>query len=182
MTSVRGNPVEPRKTYWYHVYSHILRNNRYLFVLQNNNITAASLKSLKNDLKKSKLESLTVRNSIFRAAAKQIGLTKLGNLFQGQTMILFTDIDNNENPNLIKQVAHLSEKYKNNLLLVGGNVEGMIITLDTFKEIKELPSKVQLLGELLSVIGNPANSIALSLSQTPQLLSATLDQHIKQLQ
>src|SRR5690348_9734087 len=70
--SKRGNPVEPRKIYWYEIYAKILNNSRQLFVLQNNNISAKNYKKLKIDLKAKGLECLAVKNGVFSAAARNL--------------------------------------------------------------------------------------------------------------
>jgi ribosomal protein L10 len=176
--SKRGNPVSARKTYWYETYKHILQNQKYLFVLQNNNIPSQTLLSLKKELKKSGLENLTVRNSVFKACAKDLKKPEIANLFQGQNIVLFT---NNDNDQVIKDVGKIALKFRDHLLLVGGDIEGMVVTNNTFNMIKTMPSKQQLFQQILGIIQQPAHNIVSLLGQTPQMLAATLDQHEKNL-
>jgi large subunit ribosomal protein L10 len=123
-----------------------------------------------------------VRNAVFGAAAVSSGKSKLKNLCQGQTMIWFSSATDSDNPNILKDVGKLAQKYKENTLLIGGSVDDLIITAQTFVELEGLPSKVVLFGQLLGLIQYPATSIASLLSQTPQVLAASLEQHKKQLE
>jgi large subunit ribosomal protein L10 len=178
--SVRGNPVDIRRTYWFHVYKNVLKA-RYLFVLQNNNIPAPILVQLRKELTKSNIEMLNVRNAVFAAAAKSDQKHQLKNLFQAQTMVWFSDVDDTTSPNLLQDVGKIAQKYKTYLFMTGGMMEGDVITTETFNELKSLPPKAVLFAQLLGVLQHPASNLASILSRTPQLLTANLEQHVKQL-
>jgi large subunit ribosomal protein L10 len=178
--SKRGNPVEARKIYWYEIYAKILNNSRQLFVLQNNNISAKNYKKMKCDLKEKGLECLAVKNGVFSAAARNLKHENLGNLFQGPSLIWFSSLSDMDAPSMIKDVAGLVEKYPN-MLLVGASIDKFVLTADTFKEVKKLPPKSVIYGELFGLISYPSGAIANILSHGPQVLASTLDQHIKQL-
>lgn len=178
--SVRGNPVPVRLTYWYHVYQQVL-TSRNVFVFQNNNIPANTLKKLRLDLSDLGIEMLNVRNGVFRAACKQDN-QGLMNLFQGQSMVWFSNTTDNDNPKFLLDLYKVSNKYKQHLFLVGGKMDDMVLTLDGFDHVKTLPNKTQLLGQLLGLLQYPAGQLTATLSSTPQLLAASLDQHVKQQQ
>ena len=178
--SVRGNPVDTRRTFWFNSYLNILKA-RYLFVIQNNNIPASSYQALRKELLKKNIECLQVRNSVFGAACKTQGKGNMRNLFQGQTLVWFSNATDAENPNIIKDVATAIKKH-NHLLLVGADLEGMLITAQNFDQVVKLPSKQQLYGELLGVLSHPGGTIARILEQNQQSLTTTLDQRIKDLE
>jgi ribosomal protein L10 len=152
-----------------------------MFVLQNNNIPAQKLVQLRKDLAQSHLEVLNVRNGVFAAAAKRDGKRDLTNLFQGQTMVWFSNATDSENPKLLQDVAKIADQYKQFVFLTGGMMENIILTADTFQDVKALPPKAVLFAEILGLIQYPGTTIASILSQTPQTLAANLDQHVKQL-
>ena len=177
--SKRGNPVEARKIYWYEIYAKILNNSRQLFVIQNNNISAKNYKKLKCDLKEKGLECLAVKNGVFSAAARNLQHKNLGDLFQGPTLIWFSSLSDMEAPTMIKDVAAIVEKTPN-MLLVGASIDKLVLTADTFKEVKDLPPKSIIYGELLGLISYPSEAITNIMSHGPQILASTLDQHVNQ--
>ncbi|KAJ3270110.1 YmL10 [Terramyces sp. JEL0728] len=170
--SRRGNPVDHRRTFWYAIYSQILQS-KYIFVFQNVNIPAATFKKLKLDIA-GKMETLSVCNGVFRACCKDNKLEKFANLFQGPTTILFS------NQEIVPDVVKIGNKYKQHLILVGGKLDDFMVTSDTFEDVKKLPSKAQLLGELLGVLSYPAANISRVLQQSPMVLAASLEQYSKQ--
>ncbi|KAJ3337359.1 hypothetical protein HDU91_001509, partial [Kappamyces sp. JEL0680] len=150
--SKRGNPVDVRRTYWYNVYAKVFSQSRCMFVLQNNNLPAQKYKSLKVELRSKGLECLAIRNAVFGAAANNANLPQMRNLFQGPTLVWFSPLSDEQAPNLIQDVSRITQKYKQHLLLVGGCVDGLVLSADTFEDIKKLPPKIVLYGELLGLI------------------------------
>jgi large subunit ribosomal protein L10 len=179
--SVRGNPVDVRRTYWYHVYKNVLKA-RYLFVLQNNNIPAPLLVQLRKELSKTSIEVLNVRNAVFAAAAKSDQKHQLKNLFQAQTMVWFSNASDSENPSLLQDVGKIATKYKTFLFMTGGMMEGDVITAETFNDLRSLPPKAVLFGELLGLLQYPASTLTSILARPPQQLTSSLEQHVKQLE
>lgn len=179
--SVRGNPVDSRRTYWFNVYKQVLESSHLVLVVQNNNMPAREYTAFKNELKSKHLECLAVRNGVFGAACANAGLEEMRNLFQGPTLAIFSSASDSQAPNLIKDAAGVLKKYAESTLLVGGHFDRFIFSAEKFEEIKALPPKVQLFGELLGLLQYPGSNIAQILSQTPQILTASLLQHQKQI-
>ena len=179
--SVRGNPVDSRRTYWFNVYKQVLHSSHLVLAVQNNNMSAREYTDFKNELKSKHIECLAVRNGVFGAACANAGLEGMRNLFQGPTLAIFSSASDTQAPNLIKDAAGILKKYTANTLLVGGHFDRFIFSSEKFDEIKSLPSKVQLFGELLGLLQYPGSTIAQILSQTPQVLAASLEQHQKQI-
>ena len=175
--SVRGNPVDARRTFWFNSYLSVLKS-RFLFVIQNNNIPASVYQELRKDLLKINIESLLVRNAVFAAACKSQGKGNMKNLFQGQTLVWFSNATDAESPNLVKDVAAAIKKH-NHLLLVGADLEGMLVTAQNFEQVVKMPSKQQLYGELLNLLAHPGSSIARILEQNHHALALTLDQRLR---
>ena len=175
--SVRGNVVDSRRIYWFNIYLKLLQFSRLLLVVQNNNLTAQNYKAFKNEAALKGLECLAVRNAVFGAACAQTGKQELRNLFQGPTLVIFSSASDSQAPDLIKNAASLLKKQTTNTMLVGGFIDDFIFSAQKFKEIEALPPKIQILGELLGLIQFPASTIAQMLSQTPQVLAASLEQY-----
>ena len=116
---------------------------------------------------------------MFAAACSQIGKQELRNLFQGPTLVIFSSALDSQAPDLIKNAANILKKQQASTLLVGGFMDDFILSAQKFDEIKALPPKAQILGELLGLIQYPASAIAQILSQTPQVLAASLEQYQK---
>ncbi|EGF78174.1 hypothetical protein BATDEDRAFT_26944 [Batrachochytrium dendrobatidis JAM81] len=192
--SCTGNPPPPHRQFWYSTYKQIVQS-RYVFILQNNNLNAQDHVKLRLAFRAAGLNSLVVRNAIFRAATCHVyetlnrpDLVHVAQLAVGPTMVVFTDLNDEEaahiaiqnhlpsTSGIISTFSHIIQAQKK-LVMVGGIVEGILVTADSFKQVLELPSLPRLRAELLGILQSPATKLVTTLQQTPATLVANLKQH-----
>ncbi|KAL2919503.1 poly(A)-binding protein binding protein [Polyrhizophydium stewartii] len=181
--SVRGNQPDARHLYLYNLYKHMLEA-RLAFLVQNFHMTAKEYNQTKLALRKIGFNTILVRNRIFEAASRGVygktELARIGKLAQGPTLLIFSDLSDAEAPNLIRDFAKTIKPNKK-MLLVGGKIDSMLVTADTFASVLQLPTLAHLRAELVGLLEMPAQRIVGTLSQTPSALLATLQQHQNQI-
>jgi ribosomal protein L10 len=151
----RGNPVPVKRTFWFNKYKQIMETNRCLFVVQDNNLTAKELRQLKLQLSSSGLSLVHLKNSLFRAAS--------GWSFSvGHAMLLFSNQSEQQNPKMLQQLKQL---LGNRIFLLGGQVDGTILSNQEFFELASLPTLSEQRVELTRVLSHPAQSLVDILGQ-----------------
>jgi len=78
-----------------------------------------------------------------------------------------------------KTLNEFAKEHEEKLTLLSGTLEGSVLTLEEVKELAALPTREQLIGQLLSVLNGPARGFASVLSgvqrSTVQVLQAIVD-------
>ncbi|XP_071542229.1 large ribosomal subunit protein uL10m-like isoform X9 [Panulirus ornatus] len=122
-------------------------------------MTAASLFAARVQLNKINLVYLKHNNNIMKLALTGTKYEALLSLYQSDTVTFVGD-----QPSVAKLLK--LEKRIPGLLLLGGVVEGRFMSLDNLKQYAALPSLQTLHGQLVGILGSPA-----------QYLSQNLDHH-----
>ncbi|KXK26675.1 MAG: 50S ribosomal protein L10 [candidate division WS6 bacterium OLB20] len=117
-----------------------------------------------------------VKNTLFKIALEKAGLPVPELLEGGEHAVVFSGKEISEVAKLVSKHAEETEKME----IVGGLLNGEYITAQQVKDLADLPSKDQLLGQLLSVFNGPARGLVTVLSgnmrEMVQVLSAIKDQ------
>lgn len=117
-----------------------------------------------------------VKNTLFKIALEKAGLPVPELLDAGEHAVVFSGDDVSEVAKLVKQHAEDTEKME----ILGGLLDGEFISAGQVKDLADLPSKDQLIGQLLSVFNGPARGLVTVLSgnmrEMVQVLSAIKDQ------
>ncbi|CAG8584642.1 4852_t:CDS:2 [Ambispora gerdemannii] len=176
-TSRYGNPFPPRRIYLHNLYYIKVHCNRLLFILQHNNLTIPEQLELRKSLTKVNAELLVIRLGIFRAILQLTGTYEnLTPLLVGPTCIITSNVSDEENPKLIKDLLAIINKNKK-LLLVGGKLDSNLMNIQDIERVSELPGIHTLHSELLGVISSPTSKIPQILSQTQKNLLLNLETH-----
>ncbi|CAG8591834.1 1301_t:CDS:2 [Ambispora leptoticha] len=176
-TNRYGNPFPPRRIYLHNLYYLKVHYNRLLFILQHNNLTIPEQLELRKSLTKVNAELLVIRLGIFRAILQLTGTYEnLTPLLVGPTCIITSNVSDEENPNLIKDLLAIINKNKK-LLLVGGKLDESLVNIQDIERASKLPGIHTLRAELVGIISSPASKISQMLSQTPQNLLLNLESH-----
>ena len=75
-----------------------------------------------------------------------------------------------------KQIAAFAKKLKENLKLMGGVMEGRFLSREEVTMLSAVPSREELLGQLVSVLAGPARGFVTVLSGVPRGFVVALDQ------
>lgn len=117
---------------------------------------------LRKEMREAGVDYFVVKNSMLRFASKEVGYDFSDNL-TGTTAIALSP----EDPVC---VAKILTKYAKDLkdetefAVKTGFLDGEIIDIKTIAEIGSLPTKEQLIGQLLSVLVAPIRGLAISLN------------------
>lgn len=117
-------------------------------------LTVAEISELRKKLREAGIEFKVVKNTLTWRAAQEIGLQDLEGYLEGPTAIAF-------GPDPVSPAKLLSEfaKAHKALEIKGGVLEGSVIPVDKVKALAELPSKEQLLGQIVSAMQAPISGL-----------------------
>ena len=170
--------MDVRKTYLYEIYKDIVPS-RALFVVQNNNMNAQEYQAFKRECKGAGFAVTMIKNSVFGAALDHIDPANsiLKNLIVGPTILVFSKATDSEQPDLLKDFARVSHKYKSKSLVVGAKWDGKVYSLEGLEQITKLPNIMQLQSQLVGLLSMPAQRLVGTLNQSPMVLARLLSQH-----
>jgi len=114
-------------------------------------LTVAEMNELRRKLREANIEYRVIKNTLARLAAKDIGLEGLKDFLEGPTAIAFGTEDPVAPAKIISEYA----KDHKALEIKGGVLEGQIVSLEKVKALADLPSKEQLLAQVVSVMQSP---------------------------
>lgn len=178
-TATSATSFPPRRTFIYNKYHATLNTNRIVFILQHNNLTVSELVQVRQDL--SLLPSapiLTVlRSGVFSALLRDSAYENLSPLIMGPTCIVATDHPDSET--LTEVIGVLARHRK--LMLLGGKVDGALLSTDDVSKVMKLPPMSMLRAEIVGLLEGPASQVIGVLGRRPQELVVALGQHEKNL-
>lgn len=128
-----------------------------VMVIEYKGLSVKEMQALRKQLRQAKAELRVIKNSLLRIAAKDTGIEKINDLFEGPTAVAICVDD----PAPIAKVFVDSMKAYPAVLLKGGIVDGKVIGSEEVARLSKLPSKEVLLSQFVGMLSNPiANFIA----------------------
>ena len=121
-------------------------------------INVADDTKLRKDLREAGVQYTVVKNTLLKFAADEVGYTEFGPLLNGTTA-LATSVDDPA-----KILSKYAEASKGKFSVKGGFVDGGFIDAAKVTELGNLPSKEQLLVQLLSVLNGNIRGLAVALN------------------
>lgn len=124
-------------------------------------ITVEQDTKLRREMREANVEYTVIKNSLLRFAAKEVGFDGLCDVLEGTTALAVS----NEDPiSAAKILTKFAEASKNKFSIKAGFVDGEILSAAKVTELGNLPSKEQLLGQLLSVLNGNIRGLAVALN------------------
>lgn len=121
---------------------------------------------------------LTVlRSGVFSSALRATQYANLEPLINGPTCVFSTNIQDSENPTLLKKSVEALSKNKK-LLLLGGKMDQVLLTQEDVLKVVDLPSIDQLRAQVVGVIEAPARKLLGTLEQPASELHSVLDRRM----
>lgn len=117
---------------------------------------------MRRELREANVEYFVVKNTMLRFACKELGFEGLEEHLEGTTALAISKEDT-------VAPAKILSKYQKDLeeetdfKIKAGFVDGKVVDKATIMELGSLPSKEQLVGQLLSVLVAPIRGLAVSL-------------------
>ncbi len=124
-------------------------------------VSANSLNEFRRKLRESGAKMLVVKNSLAKIAAAQAGISDLEQFCQGQCALLFPCEDTIAFAKLVMDFATLN---KDTVKILGGVIEGRILTDKDIEAMSKLPSKDYLYAQVVGAVSAPLSGLVGALS------------------
>lgn len=123
-------------------------------------INVAEDTALRKEFREAGVQYTVVKNTMLRFAAKEAGLEDLNSVLEGTTAIAVS-----EDPIApAKIAAKYADKIKTGFSIKAGFMDGAVLNADKVIELGKLPSKEQLIAQLLSVLTGNIRGLAVALN------------------
>jgi large subunit ribosomal protein L10 len=133
-------------------------------------LKVSQIQDLRGRLRGGNVEYRVVKNTLARRAAEAAGYPALESELKGPVAIAFGYDDLSLPPRLINEFVRTTRLK---LDIVGGLVEGRVVSRDQIRQLADLPSREVLLAQLLGTLQSPVAQLV-GIMQTPvqQLVGA----------
>lgn len=122
-------------------------------------IPATEITSLRHKLYGAKVKLKVINNRITKKALNETGISGIDEFFKGPTALVIAYDDPLIPARLLKEF-----KQKNtNLKIKGAFLENLVYKADQFDYLANMPSKPELLGELVGCLQSPITSLVFTL-------------------
>lgn len=115
------------------------------------------------------------KNKLAKIALAETSFDPLGDLFTGPTAIAYS-----EDPVAAPKVAVDFAKKNEKLVILGGGLDGNLLTADEVKALASLPSLDELRAKIIGMINTPAQRIASVLQAPAGQIARVLSAHAEQ--
>lgn len=124
-------------------------------------ISVADDTALRKEFREAGVEYMVVKNTMLRFAVKNAGLDSLENVLEGTTALALSTTD----PVAPAKVAvKYADKIKTGFEIKAGFMDGQVYDAAKMTEVGKLPSKDQLMAQLLSVLTGNIRGLAVALN------------------
>ena len=125
---------------------------------------------LRKDLSEKNIKLKVVKNSLASIALKEIGVPALGQILEGPSAITASDND----PVILTKVLTKWSKEISSLKIVGGLIDGEMLSLDDIKTLSAIPSREVVLTQIVFAIQAPMVQLANVFNATASSLCRVL--------
>ncbi|MEI7579167.1 MAG: 50S ribosomal protein L10 [bacterium] len=134
-------------------YSAKLKETKTIIIFRPNGITANEASDLKKELFDITANFKVVKNTLLKISLKNAELPEFESLENRENAVVFCTEDNiTDSAKIIKEFIQKAKKGE----IVGGVLNGTMLSQDQVISLADLPAKDQLLGQLLNVFNGPA--------------------------
>lgn len=137
-----------------------LQNSMTAVITDYRGLNVAQATKLRNELRDANVEYKVLKNTLTKIAAQNIGLDGLKQYLEGPTAIAFSSKD----PVAPAKVLAKFAKDNKVLEIKGGVLEGKVVSLDQIRALAELPSREELLAQVVRGMQSPLVGMANVLS------------------
>lgn len=150
-----------------------LQNSKSAMIVSFNKLTVNKDQEFRSQLREAGAKYQVVKNTIARLAVKGTPYEDASEHFKGVTAIAWTD---NDPVVLSKTVSKFVKSNADFYTFKAGIVEGKVVNLNQVEAIASLPSKEELISQLLYVINAQAQRIVTVINAVPRDLASVIKQ------
>ena len=141
-------------------------------------LSVKDFSKVRNALREKNVKCKVAKKTLINIAAKDNGYQDIpSELMEGSVAALFSE----DEVSGAKVIADLAKKYEA-LKLLGGLMDGQILTLEQVSALSKMPSREELLSKLLGSLKAPMSGFANSLAGVTRKLVYVLEAHRKNLE
>ena len=148
-----------------------LENSNGVYFADYKGLNVAKVNELRRNFRSKGVEYKVFKNNLTKIAAKNAGYNGLDDLIKGQIGIAFSDKDPTAPARVIKKFI----KEKNPLEVKGIIFEGQMFDANKYEELANLPSREELLSQLVGCLNAPMSKVVGTLSGSMFKLVGTLN-------
>jgi large subunit ribosomal protein L10 len=152
-------------------FSEVFKANPSVMLVEYKGLTVAELEGLRSNLKDADTEFKIVKNKLLKIAAKDTEIEQLNDLLVGPTAIAVCESD----PTAAAKVFVKTAKDLPLLVIKGGVVEGNMVGVDEITAISKLPSRQEMMAQLLGALSSPMSNLLGALTQMQSKLLYALE-------
>tara|TARA_A100001011_G_C14239227_1_gene812477 strand:- start:113 stop:628 length:516 start_codon:yes stop_codon:yes gene_type:complete len=135
--------------------SQIFSDSGVVLVAHYNGLTVSDISELRNLMRESNCGVRVAKNRLSKIALEGKANSKISEFLNGQTVLLFS-----KDPVAAAKISVNFSKKNENLKLIGGSLGEEILDLDGIINLSKLPSREELVAEIVGLIGSPASMIS----------------------
>ncbi len=150
-----------------------LQNSTSAMIVSFNKLTVNKDQEFRNQLREAGAKYQVVKNTIARLAVKDTPYEDASEHFKGVTGIVWTE---NDPVVLAKTISKFIKANGDNYTLKAGVVDGKVVSSAQVEVIANLPSKEELISQLLYVINAQAQRIVTVINAVPRDLAVVIKQ------
>lgn len=174
-----NNMIDVRRIYWFHTYKQIIQHAEMVLLMQKFNVTSGEYGQLKLKLASQGFHVLQIRNGVFKAALRDCfppdhPALKMAELLVGPIVLAFPQKGKTVR---LQALADTVATKKSQLMVIGGKIDSLVLTSQSFDHVSRLPPLQTLRAELVALLQSPASQLAATLSRPSQSIASILHQH-----
>ena len=135
-------------------------------------LDVVSVTKLRKNFVEKDVEFTVAKNTLIKLAAKEVGISGVDEFLEGPTAIAFGYEDPTDPARVIKEFLKDFDKPS----VKGMILDGEIFASDQFDKIANLPSREQLLSQLVGMLNSPMSKLSSTLSGSVSGLLGRLTQ------
>ena len=135
-------------------------------------LDVVSVTKLRKSFVEKDVEFTVAKNTLIKLAAKELGISGVDEFLKGPTAVAFSYNEPTDPAKVIKEFLKNFDKPS----VKGMIFDGEIFTSDQFDRVANLPSKEQLLSQLIGMINSPMSKLNSTLCGSVSGLLGTLTQ------
>ena len=148
-----------------------LKGSTGIYFIDFTGLSAGDFRILRTETRKKDVKIKVVKNIVARFALQELELNNLFSFLEGPTVLLYVDKD----PLIPSRIIAAFSKEKE-VKIKGGLVEGRILSEDDIKRLAFIPSREELLGNLLLLLSSPLQRLHNTLSAPIQSFIMVINQ------
>lgn len=148
-----------------------LQNSVTVVLADYRGLNVAQATTLRSELREANIEYKVLKNTLTKIAAANVGLGDLDQYLEGPTAIAFSYEDPVAPAKLLSKFAKENKEFE----IKGGILEGKVVDFEQIKALADLPSREELLAQVLRGMQSPLTGMANVLAGPLRNMANVLD-------